>query len=84
MLAQRPAVVQHTQCTTPCPLPFLPLTLLVPVPPCPALCPDAAEWALECLKQLLDTNMQQNLQVGGSVAGSLCLITGLGLATWQP
>jgi len=28
----------------------------------------AAEWALECLKVLLETNMQQNLQIVVNVA----------------
>ncbi len=31
-------------------------------------CLCAAEWALECLKVLLETNMQQNLQIVVNVA----------------
>ena len=40
------------------------LTLVHPA----RLPPRAAEWALECLKVLLETNMQQNLQIVVNVA----------------
>lgn len=46
-----------------------PLTACIPWPraaPPPALC--AAEWALDCLKVLLETNIQQNLQIVVNVA----------------
>lgn len=44
------------------------------LPPC------AAEWALECLKVLLETNMQQNLQIVVNVAKEYTEQVRVGLA----